>query len=187
MSTVSYPGPETQNCLFILPYLPICPFLSLISQRTHREEREWPTNPGALSQREGILSCRVISARWATSFLHSWAGFFLPDKCSNVYRINGRLDETCWWMSNNNLLTSWMPDTLLQALYAMWSEVKVAQSCPNLCDPMDCNVLGFSILHHLLVFAQTHVHWVGNDIQPSRPLLSLSPPAFNLSQHQGHF
>ena len=60
----------------------------------------------------------------------------------------------------------------------------VTQSCPTLCDPMDYSTPGFSILHHLLEFAQTHVHWVGDVIQPSHPLLSASPPAFNLSQHQ---
>ena len=47
--------------------------------------------------------------------------------------------------------------------------------------------LGFPVLHHPLELAQTHVHCVGDAIQPSLPLLSLSPPAFNLSQHQGRF
>ena len=46
---------------------------------------------------------------------------------------------------------------------------------------------GFSVLHHLLEFAQTHVHWVNDSIQQSHPLLSPSPPAFSLSQHQGLF
>ena len=63
----------------------------------------------------------------------------------------------------------------------------VAQSCPTLCDPMDCSTPKFPVIHYLLEFAQTHVHWVGDAIQPSHPLLSLSPPAFNLSQNQGLF
>ena len=46
---------------------------------------------------------------------------------------------------------------------------------------------GFPVLHHLMEFAQTHDHWVGDAIQPSHPLSSLSFPAFNLSQHQGFF
>ena len=54
-----------------------------------------------------------------------------------------------------------------------------------LCDPMDCSMPGFPVLHHLLELAQIHVHWVGDAIQPSRPLSSPSPPAFNISQHQG--
>ena len=63
----------------------------------------------------------------------------------------------------------------------------VAQTCPTLCDPMDCSTPGFPVLHHLLHLAQTHVHWVGDAIQSSCPLSSPSPPAFNLFQHQGRF
>ena len=54
-----------------------------------------------------------------------------------------------------------------------------------LCDPMDCSMTGFPVLHHLLELAQTHVLWVGDAIQPSHPLSSPSPPALNRSQHQG--
>ena len=53
----------------------------------------------------------------------------------------------------------------------------VTQSCLTRCNPMDCNTPGFSVLHHLLEFVQTHVHWVGDAIQPSHPLLPLTPPA----------
>ena len=60
-------------------------------------------------------------------------------------------------------------------------------SCPTLCNPMDCSTPGSPVLHHLPEFAQTHVHWVGDAIQPSHPLLPLSPPALNLSQHRGLF
>ena len=63
----------------------------------------------------------------------------------------------------------------------------VTQSCPTLCDTMDCSIPGFSVLHHLTEFAQIRVHWVSDAIQPSHPLSSPSPPAFNLSQHQGLF
>ena len=52
----------------------------------------------------------------------------------------------------------------------------VAQSCPTLWDPLDCSMPGFLVLHHLLELAQTHVHWVGDVIQPSHPLLSPFPP-----------
>ena len=61
------------------------------------------------------------------------------------------------------------------------------QSCPTLCDSMDCSPPGFPLLHHLPEFAETHVHWVRDAIQPSHPLSSPSPPTFNLSQHQGLF
>ena len=63
----------------------------------------------------------------------------------------------------------------------------VAQSCPTLWDPMECSMPGFSVLHHLLEVTQTHVHQVGDAIQPSYSLSSPPPPAFNLSQHQGLF
>ena len=63
----------------------------------------------------------------------------------------------------------------------------VAQSCPTLCDPMDCSMPGLPVHHQLLEFAQIHVHRIGDAIQPSHPLSSPSPPAFNLSQHQGLF
>ena len=63
----------------------------------------------------------------------------------------------------------------------------VAQFCPTLCDPMDCSTPGFPVHHQCLELAQTHVHQVGDAIQPSHPLSSPSLPSFNLSQHQGLF
>ena len=57
----------------------------------------------------------------------------------------------------------------------------VTKSCLTLCNPMDCSMPGFPVLHYLPELAQTHIHWVGDAIQPSHPLLSLSPPAFYLS------
>ena len=63
----------------------------------------------------------------------------------------------------------------------------VAQSCPNLWDPMKHSTPGLPVHDQLLEFTQTHVHRVSDAIQPSHPLLSPSPPTFNLSQHQGLF
>jgi len=63
----------------------------------------------------------------------------------------------------------------------------VPQSCPALCNPMDCSTPGFPVHHQLPELAQTHVHRVGDAIQPSHPLSSPSPPALNLSQHQDLF
>ena len=77
-----------------------------------------------------------------------------------------------------------------QTIAQDFSSVKfslVTQSRPNLCDPMDCSTPGFPVHHQLLELTQTHVHPVGDAIQPSHPLSSPSPPAFNLSQHQGLF
>ena len=63
----------------------------------------------------------------------------------------------------------------------------VAQLCPTLCDPMDCGTPGLPVHHQLPEFTETHVHRVGDAIQPSHPLSSPSPPAFNLPQRQGLF
>ena len=63
----------------------------------------------------------------------------------------------------------------------------VVQSCPTLCNPMNHSTPGLPVHHQLPEFTQTHVHWVGDDIQPSHPLSSPSPPAPNPSQHQGLF
>ena len=63
----------------------------------------------------------------------------------------------------------------------------VTQSCPTLCDPMNPGTPGLPVHHQLPEFTQTHVHWVGDDIQPSYPLLSPSSPVPNPSPHQGLF
>ena len=63
----------------------------------------------------------------------------------------------------------------------------VTNSCLTLCNPMDCSTPGFPVLLCLLEFAQTHVHLINDAIQPSHPLSPPSPPALNLSQHQGLF
>ena len=63
----------------------------------------------------------------------------------------------------------------------------VTQSRLTLCKPMDLSTPGFPVHYQLLEFTQIHVHWVGDAIQPSHPLLSPSPPAFNVSQYQGLF
>ena len=81
-------------------------------------------------------------------------------------------------MFNNEMLL----DSLITA-----SVNSVTQSCVTLCNPMDCSVPGFPVHHQLPELAPVHVHQVGDAIQPSHPLFSPSPPAFNLSQHQGLF
>ena len=84
------------------------------------------------------------------------------------------------WAAQNSLLSSCSSLPCFQFS-------SVAQSCPTLCDPMDCSMPGLPVHHQLPELAQTHVYPAGDAIQPSHPLSSLSPPAFNLSQHQGLF
>ena len=63
----------------------------------------------------------------------------------------------------------------------------VAQSCPTLCNPMNCSTPGLPVHHQLPEFTQTHIHWVSDAIQLYHPLSSPSSPALNLFQHQGLF
>ena len=95
-------------------------------------------------------------------------------------------------------LYSWQPMSPLGSV--MWNGIgwllgtqfqlmgfsSVAQSCPTLCDPMDCSTPGLPVHHQLPEPTQTHVHWVGDAIQPSHPLSSPSP-VFDISQHQSLF
>ena len=76
--------------------------------------------------------------------------------------------------------TTWSPDFTFLLLV-------VVQSCPTLCDPMDCSTPGLPLLPYFPEFMQTHVHWVGDAIQPSHSRSSPPPPASNPSQHQGVF
>ena len=83
------------------------------------------------------------------------------------------------WVVDFNFLPWWACFTYChQTVISSFSRVW-------LCNPMDCSTLGFPVLHYFLELAETHVHQVGNAMQPSHPLSSPSPPAFNLSQHQG--
>ena len=74
----------------------------------------------------------------------------------------------------------------LQVFYLLQS-VQFSCSVMSFCYPMDCSTPGFPVHHQLPELAQTHAHQVSDAIQPSHPLPSLSPPTFNLSQHQGLF
>ena len=86
-----------------------------------------------------------------------------------------------WWQQGNAFLVYRGQRKMSSVQFS-----SVAQSCLTLCDPMDCSMAEFPVHHQLLELTQIHVHWVGDAMQPSHPLLSPSP-VFNLSQHQGLF
>ena len=92
--------------------------------------------------------------------------------------------------NHGGVVTHIEPDILeSEGKWALVSQLvsSVAQSCPTLCDPMDCSTPGFLVHHQLPEFTQTHVHQVSDAIQPSRPWSSPSSPAPNPSQHQSLF
>ena len=97
--------------------------------------------------------------------------------------------EFIFWKMRQGIPTGISHVQLLPAQsLQLWLQFSsVAQSCPTLCDPMSCSTPGLPVQHQLPEFTQTHIHRVSDDIQPSHPLSSPSPPAPNLSQHQSLF
>ena len=87
-----------------------------------------------------------------------------------------------WWTDKRDHIA---PTKVMKSLCLGFSSV--AQSCPTLCNPMNRGMPGLPVHHQLPESTQTHVHWVSDAIQPFHPLSSPSPPALNLSQHQGLF
>ena len=93
------------------------------------------------------------------------------------------IHEAAWTVSSPNF--NWLKSLESSKVSIIVSCCcSVAQSCPTLYNPKDCSMPGFPVLHNLLECVQTHVHWTGDAIQPSHPLLSPTPPALNLSQRQ---
>ena len=98
-------------------------------------------------------------------------------KKSLFQRLSGKRLQKRW------ILRAW--DVKFDNLAVQFSSV--AQSCPTLCNPMNRSTPGLPVHHQHPKVTQTHVHRVGDAIQPSHPLLSPSPPAPNPSQHQSLF
>ena len=92
-----------------------------------------------------------------------------------------------WHTSLCKVYIAWWLDLHVLWKYYCSMFSSVAQLCPNLCDPMNRSTPGLPVHHQLPEFTQTHGHQVGDAIQPSHSLSSPSPPALNLSQHQGLF
>ena len=110
------------------------------------------------------------------------------------YPINWatQLEIKCIFFSKRALADYWLCISLTKAgsYICPWTDNSVQFSRSLVSDslhPMDCSMQGFPVRHQLLELTQTHASRVGDAIQPSHPPSSPSPPAFNLSQHQGLF
>ena len=119
-------------------------------------------------------------------------GRFPGEKNGNPLRYShlwNPMDRGAWWATVQGIVKSQTRLSMQTYTYnsMMFRFNSFAQLCLNLFDSMDCSTPGLPVHHQLPEFTQTHVHWVGDAIQPFHPLSSPSPPAFNLSQHQGLF
>ena len=137
----------------------------------------------------GILQARTLE--WvAISFSNAWKWKVKGKSLSRV-----RLLATPWTAAYQ------APPSMEFSVQEYWNDLPLpspycflsvqfssfTQSCPTLCDPMNCSRPGLPVHHQLLEFTQTHVSPVGDAIQRSHPLSSSSPPAPNPSQHQNLF
>ena len=104
-----------------------------------------------------------------------WHSAFLIVQLSHPYMATGKTIPLTRWK---------FVDKVMSLLFNMLSAAKLLQSCPTPCDPMNRIMPGLPVHLQLLEFTQTHVHRVGDTIQPSHPLLSPFPPAHSPSQHQ---
>ena len=136
-------------------------------------------SPGSsqCTSREHPVSC--IESGLAIHYTHDNIHVSMP--FSQIIPPSPSPTESKRLFYNVSLLLSCIQD------YRSVQFISVAQSCATLCDPMNCSTPGLPVHHQLPEFTQTHVHRVGNAIQPSHPLSSPSPPAPNPSQHQSLF
>ena len=141
----------------------------------------------------GFRSCDYQTLGHRLSSCASWASL-LHSMCSFPGSGIQPLSPTL----ATGFSTTELPGKPLQLLKFYWSILiynvsfwcissVVTQSCPTLRNPMGCCMPDFPVHHQLLELAQTHVHQVSDAIQPSHPLLSPSPHAFNLFQYQSLF
>ena len=143
-----------------------------------------------------ILDTKVWASLTYSIYLHCpMAVSIFSPTCGLSRLLSGYKIQWCRrhgfdpWVRKIPWRRKWLPTPIFLPEKIPWIGgcCLVTQSCPTLCDPMDCSMPGFPVLHHLPELAQTHVHWDSDAIQPSHPLSSPSPPALNLPQHQDLF
>ena len=104
-----------------------------------------------------------------------------------LFNLAGTISLSWTWVITQTNYENFVTSKNYLLRFSSFHYSSVAQSCQTLCDPMNCSTPGLPVHHQLPEFTLTHVHWVGDAIQPSHPLSSPSPPAPNPSQHQGLF
>ena len=122
----------------------------------------------------------IISVNWRYPSVYKQISYVHTMECFSAVADNKQLVHVIMWMNLKNI----MLNREARNISYLQECCSVTQSCPTLCNPLDGSSPGFPVLHHFPELAQTHVHWVSDAIQPSHPLSSPSPPAFNLSQHR---
>ena len=165
---------------------PVLLYLSLISQvisqvllPSSRGDRGHPALP-----RSGAQGTCWLSGGRKISFSSSKR---IMEKVEQILDVAGFIKshcDDCKWESLEKLSGRWQVSYVLLSGKRTISVQLVTQSCPTLCDPVDCSMPGLPVHHQLPELAQTHDYQVSDAIQPSHPLPFPSPPAFNLSQHQ---
>ena len=121
------------------------------------------------------------------AFLRIWLRYMTSKRffLLSSLQLNSMTQRACFLKAESALENMQNNEDKMRIYLSVLSSV--TQSCPTLCNPMNCSMPGVPFHHQLLEFIQTHVHQVGDAIQPSHPLSSSSPPAPNPSQHQSLF
>ena len=146
----------------------------------------------------GVCSSSSPVSRWCYLTISSSA---VPFSCPQSFPASGSFPVSQLFVSDGQSIGASPSATVLSVNILGWYPLglaglsslhsvqfsSISQLYLTLSDPKDCSSPGFPVHQQLPEFTQTHIHWVGDAIQPSHPLLSPSPPAFNLSQHQGLF
>ena len=133
----------------------------------------------------------LLNDKWMLNFVKSFFCIYWDDHMVFILQFVNMVYHIDWsayiekslhpWDKSHMIMIYDSSNVLLDSVQFS----SVAQSCPTLCDPMNCSPPGLPVHHQLPEFTQTHVHRVSDAIQPSHPLSSPSPPAPNPSQHQG--
>ena len=129
-----------------------------------------------LTEDQGLVLSAILAPFDSNQFMLSWAMSFFQKLCPVLF------PPVTFLAFFSFLLEAGITKNCTSVQFS-----SVAQSCPTLCDPVNCSTPGLPVHHQLPEFTQTHVHRVSDAIQPPHPLSSPSPPAPNPSQHQSLF